>query len=207
MEMLTAMVLFAASTTITPGPNNVMLMASGLNHGIRKSVPHILGINVGFPVMVILLGFGLGPIFETFPAIHDIIKVVGVIFLLFLAWIIGTTHTETKEGERSNPLTFLQAALFQWANPKAWAIATGAIATFTSLSTSIHSQVILMAGIFCVVGTPSSTTWVLGGMKLKRILKNNRQRKVFNIAMALLLVISILPALKELVSSAFSLGL
>ena len=198
MNMVPAIVLFALSTAITPGPNNAMIMASGLNHGIQKSLPHFVGINVGFLVMVICIGFGLGTVFEAAPALHGIIKIVGLFYLIYLAWLIATTPTTNMDRKVAKPLSALQAALFQWVNPKAWVMISGAIATFTSPASSIYSQVLLIAGIFFAVGTPSCLLWLLGGVSLGRVLKNPRHLKMFNVTMALLLVASVYPVASEL---------
>jgi threonine/homoserine/homoserine lactone efflux protein len=198
MSLIPAIALFALSTSITPGPNNAMIMASGLNHGIRKSLPHFAGINLGFFLMVICIGFGLGTVFESAPQLHEIIKIAGVLYLIYLAWRIAMTPTTNLDREIAQPLTSLQAALFQWVNPKAWVMISGAVATFTSQSSSIYGQVLLIAGIFITVGTPSCLLWLLGGVGLKRILTSPKQVRVFNVTMALLLVASMVPVVHQL---------
>jgi threonine/homoserine/homoserine lactone efflux protein len=192
--------LFVISTAITPGPNNVMLMTSGLNHGIRKSVPHLVGINVGFTLMLIIIGMGLGSAFDSYPLFHQTIKIAGVLYLAYLAWMIAVTPTETQQLEKAKPITFLQAALFQWVNPKAWVMITGAVGSFTTQSTNIYLQVLMIAGTFAVLGTPCGATWLLSGVSLRRFLENPKYLRIFNRTMAILLIISIRPVIMELIS-------
>lgn len=192
-ELYFALVIFAFSAAITPGPNNVMLMSSGLNYGVRKSLPHLFGICLGFPVMVLLIGVGLGSIFEQFPMIHTVIQVLGIVYLLYLAWMIAMTKTHEINSSNAKPLNFWQAALFQWVNPKAWIMATGAIATYTTLNTNIFQQIGIIALIFLITAFPSAATWLFFGANLKRFLQSPKHQKLFNISMALLLVGSIVP--------------
>ena len=118
--MLPSLVLFAFVAGFTPGPNNIMIMVSGLNYGIRPSMPHFFGICFGFPVMFLVLGFGLGYVFDLYPVLHNLIKVVGVVYILYLSWLIAVTKDSDLNGQDARPLTFFQGALFQWVNPKAW---------------------------------------------------------------------------------------
>jgi len=199
MDLFFSVLLFAASTTVTPGPNNVMIMTSGLNHGIRKSLPHLLGISIGFPLMLILIGIGLGSLFETFPVIHEIIKITGVLYLLYLSWLIAASPTSAMEDKVLNPLSFFQAVLFQWVNPKAWVVAIGAVSAFTSLSSNFYKEVMMISIIFFFVAIPNLSIWLFFGIGLKRILKQPFYQKIFNILMALLLVGSISPVVYELI--------
>jgi len=199
LEIYLALILFAFSAAITPGPNNVMLMSSGLNYGVRKSLPHLFGICLGFPIMVLLVGVGLGNLFERFPITHTLIQIFGILYLLYLAWMIATTKTHEIHGKNSTPFSFWQAALFQWVNPKAWIMATGAIATYTSLSTNIYQQIGIIALIFLITAFPSAATWLFFGAHLKRFLQSPAHQKIFNMVMALLLVGSISPVLFNLI--------
>lgn len=201
IEIYLALILFAFSAAITPGPNNVMLMSSGLNYGVKKSLPHLFGICFGFPVMVLLIGIGLGSVFERFPITHTIIQILGILYLLYLAWIIATTKTHDIHTAKSKPLSFWQAALFQWINPKAWIMATGAIATYTTLSTNIYKQISIIALIFLITAFPSAATWLIFGANLKRFLQNPKHQHIFNIVMALLLVGSMIPVLIHLINT------
>jgi threonine/homoserine/homoserine lactone efflux protein len=169
-----------------------MLMSSGLNHGVLKTVPHISGIIVGFPLMVAALGFGLGTLFLNYPVIHQVIKIAGISYLMFLAWKIANTSNANAGKPLKEPLTFMQAAAFQWLNPKAWVIGIGAIATFTTVG-NIEIQVIIIVFTYLFVGAFSMGLWLLMGASLQKILRSQNQLKVFNVVMAILLVLSIVP--------------
>jgi len=198
MEFYLAIILFAASTSVTPGPNNIMIMTSGLNYGVRGSIPHLLGICFGFPAMVIMVGLGFSVVFEMYPMFHEVIKIIGVGYLVFLAWLIASSSPSLLEVENSKPLNFTQAALFQWINPKAWVIATGAVSAYTSVSSDIFSQVIIIALTFFIVAFPCVGIWLFFGVGLKKYLNSPKHQKIFNISMALLLIGSVYPVLKEL---------
>jgi len=193
MDYLLALLTFAFTTTATPGPNNVMIMTSGLNFGIRRSLPHFLGICIGFPFMVLLVGAGLGGLFDTFPFLHQFIQVAGILYLLYLAWLIANAESSSVTKPASKPLTFMQASLFQWVNPKAWMMATGAVAAFSHTESSIWLQVFVIALSFFVVAFPAVGIWLFFGVKLRVLLSTPQNRKRFNWLMALLLVLSILP--------------
>lgn len=203
MQQLYSFILFAFVAGITPGPNNIMIMTSVLNHGIKASMPHFLGICFGFPLMFLTMGFGLGRVFELYPMIHVIIQVLGAGFLLYLAWKIANAAPEAAEGESSTPFTFVQAASFQWLNPKAWTMATAALATFSSLSSDLNTQILIMGLIFWLFTFPCAGFWMFFGLGLQRIISRPRQRIVFNWVMALLLVLSILPVLGVLFEKLF----
>jgi len=198
MELYLAIFIFAASTTVTPGPNNIMIMSSGLNYGIKKSMPHLLGICFGFPAMVIMVGLGFSIVFEMYPLFHEVIKVLGVVYLLYLAWLIASSSPTSLEGANSKAFSFTQAALFQWVNPKAWVMATSAVSAYTSLSSDIFFQVIFIALAFFVVAFPCVGIWLVFGVGLKKYLKSEKHQKIFNLSMALLLIASVLPVLKAL---------
>lgn len=193
MELIFAIALFAFSSGITPGPNNVMLMSSGVNFGIKRSLPHLTGICIGFPCMVLAIGLGLSTVFQAYPVLHVIIKYIGIGYLLYLSWLIANSSSKMEGKDSANPLSFLQAAAFQWVNPKGWIMAVGAVATFTSVDTAITPQVITIALVFLAVAFPCAITWLGFGVALKRLLKNARQQRIFNVTMALLLVASIIP--------------
>lgn len=192
LELLIPIIIFCFATSISPGPNNIMLMASGVNHGIVKSIPHLLGINIGFPAMVAAIGFGLGNLFIAFPQIYLVIKVVGIAYLLYLAWKIARSSMPDVQVESNKPLTFIQAVLFQWVNPKAWVMAIGAIASFTT-SEKMISQILVIVATYAIVGGMCIAVWLCAGAAMKRFLQNEKQLKVFNIMMALLLVVSVVP--------------
>jgi threonine/homoserine/homoserine lactone efflux protein len=198
LELYLAVFIFGLSAGITPGPNNIMLMTSGMNFGIQKSIPHVLGVTFGFPIMVILIGLGFSIVFEQYPILHEIIKVLGVVYLLYLSWLIASASPDTLEGEKSKPFTFFQAALFQWVNPKAWVVATSSISAYTVLNDNIYWQILMIAGVFFFAALFTASTWLVFGKGIKQILQSAKQQRAFNIAMALLLVASVLPVIKQL---------
>ncbi|WP_394202113.1 LysE family translocator [Shewanella waksmanii] len=193
MEFIVAVALFAFSSGITPGPNNIMLMTSGVNFGIQRSLPHLTGICIGFPLMVLAIGLGLSGLFSQYPVLHTVIKYIGICYLLYLAWLIANSSSKMDGVVKAKPLTFIQAAAFQWVNPKGWIMAIGAVATFTSIEQPLVPQVISIASIFLAVALPCALVWLGFGIGLKKLLKNQRQQRIFNISMALLLVASIIP--------------
>lgn len=198
MEIFIAVLFFAFSTTITPGPNNVMIMSSGVNYGVRASMPHFLGICLGFPLMVLLVGFGFGVIFEKFPNLHQLIKVVGVIYLLWLAWHIASAEPKAIKRGDKKPFTFWQAALFQWVNAKAWMMASGAVAAYTTVQGNPVIEVVAITLAFLLMAFPCVGVWLLFGSLLRKVLSNSIFQRVFNITMGLILVASIIPVLQEL---------
>jgi threonine/homoserine/homoserine lactone efflux protein len=198
LELYLAIFLFGLSAGITPGPNNIMLMASGMNFGIKKSIPHITGVCIGFPVMVILIGLGFSIVFEQYPVLHEVIKVLGLVYLLFLSWLIASASPDKLENKKSKPFSFLQAALFQWVNPKAWVIATSSISAYTILADDIYWQVLIIAAIFFFAAVISSSTWLVFGRGIKKVLQSPKQQRLFNISMALVLVASVVPVLLQL---------
>lgn len=197
VELLVPFLLFAIAMTITPGPNNVMVTASGTNFGFQRTLPHIAGIAAGFPVMVVALGLGLAAVFEKFPLSHQVLKVLGGAYLLYLAWRIATA-SPLSEGEpsprRARPLTFLEAALFQWVNPKAWVLAVSALSTYTTGEADRVAQTLVMAAIFAAVCLPCVSAWAVVGTVIGRFLRAPRLLRAFNIAMATLLLASLTPA-------------
>ncbi|GIU51399.1 LysE family translocator [Shewanella sp. 10N.261.52.F9] len=196
MELILTIALFAFSSGITPGPNNIMLMSSGVNFGVKRSLPHLSGICIGFPTMVLAIGLGLSAVFQTYPLLHSIIKYVGISYMLYLAWLIANSSAKMNGKDTAAPLSFLQAAAFQWVNPKAWIMGIGAVATFTTMSQALTPQVFTIALVFFFIAVPSAFVWLGFGVALKRLLKNQRQQKIFNVTMALLLVLSILPMIR-----------
>jgi threonine/homoserine/homoserine lactone efflux protein len=196
MEHVLAILGFAAVMAFTPGPNNTMLMISGANWGVVPSVPHMLGITVGFPLMVFAVGMGLGGFFETYPVLHEILKYVSFAYLVFLAWKLARAGRHDADGRKQGrPMTFLSAALFQWVNPKAWIMAVTAMALFVPAGSAMLPAVLLLAAIFALTSLPSAVTWCLFGTAISRFLDSDRRVAIFNAAMALLLVLSMVPTL------------
>lgn len=193
-EILLGLIVFALVSSITPGPNNLMLMTSGANFGFRRTVPHMLGVALGFTFMVLLVGIGLVQVFEAFPVSYTLLKVVSLVYLTYLAWRIATAVPATGGNAESGiPLTFIQAALFQWVNPKAWTMALTAVSVY-SPSQSL-TAVAFVAGVFGAVNLPCISFWTSMGQQLQRLLTNPRRLRMFNISMALLLVGSLYPVL------------
>ena len=198
MSFSFAFFLFAVSMAFTPGPNNVMLMTSGLNFGVNKSLPHLFGVCLGFPSMVVMVGLGLGVIFAQYPVLHDVIKVLGIVYLIYLAWQIAHAKKTSLSGKVSSPFTFMQAALFQWVNPKAWVMASTTIAVYTSVAEDVLYQILLLAVAFALIGFCSGSTWLFLGRGLKRFLTSDTHQILFNRVMATLLVASVFPAIYEM---------
>ena len=198
MEIFLAVLFFAFSTTITPGPNNIMIMSSGVNYGVKASLPHWLGICLGFPLMVLLVGLGFGLVFDRYPHLHQLIKVLGTAYLLYLAWRIASARTETIATGKSKPLNFWQAAAFQWVNGKAWVMASGAVAAFTSVTGVYWWQVLMITLAFLLVAFPCVGVWMLFGAGLRKLLNNAVAQRIFNLLMALILLLSVLPVVIEI---------
>lgn len=191
-ELLTALVLFSFVSSITPGPNNLMLMSSGANFGFRRTLPHMFGVAIGFTLMVVLVGLGIIQLFERFPASYQILKVLSVAYLLYLAYKIAISGSSFENNSsKVVPMTFLQAVLFQWVNPKAWTMALTAISVYAP-SKSV-TAILLVAFIFGAVNLPCISSWTALGQKIKGFLTSNKRLRVFNITMASLLVLSLYP--------------
>lgn len=190
LQLLAAFTAFAFVSSITPGPNNLMLMASGANFGVRRSLPHLFGVGFGFMIMVLLVGVGLQGVFDAFPFSYVVLKWVSVVYLCYLAWRIARAGDRAGSGARAAaPMSFLQAALFQWVNPKGWAMALTAVAVYAP-DRSIGA-VLLVAGLFGVINLPSVGSWMLLGRSLGGFLGEQQRMRAFNVGMAALLVLSV----------------
>lgn len=198
MDIFIAVLFFAFSTTVTPGPNNIMIMSSGVNYGIRASLPHFLGICLGFPLMVLLVGLGFGVVFDRFPNLHQLIKVVGVVYLLWLAWHVASAEPKAIERGEKKPFSFWQAVLFQWVNGKAWMMASGAVATYTTVTGNQYFEVLAITLAFLLMAFPCVGVWLVFGSLLRKVLSKPLLQRIFNITMGLILVASIVPVLQEL---------
>jgi threonine/homoserine/homoserine lactone efflux protein len=196
---LPAGILFVLVTTITPGPNNTMLLASGVNFGFRRTLPHLLGISAGSVLLMLSAGFGLGAAFRHFPVLYSVLEIASIVYLLYLAWKIGTSgEVKLREGER-RPMKFYEAIAFQWVNPKVWMMALTAITTI-HLSENFGTNVALMAVLFYVVGFPCICLWAAFGTAMRQVLADSRRLRIFNVAMALLLVATLYPVAARLLS-------
>ena len=196
LEILIALATFALIASITPGPNNLMVMASGVNFGVRRTLPHFAGVLCGFNFMIWMVGAGLIGVLEAIPASFVVLKIFSAAFLLYLAWKIANA---AAPGDQSNaidgrPLTFFQAAAFQWVNPKAWALSLAAVGAYASEARPILSLAIV-AGIFLAVGVPSVASWLFLGTQLRRLLTNGARLRMFNWTCAALLAATLWPIL------------
>ncbi len=197
MELLLALAVFCIVTLFTPGPNNLMLMTSGLNFGVRRGMPHLLGVVLGFAGMVLIVGLGLGAIFEAWPLLYAALKYAGAAYLLYLAWQIAVSPPPGPNGDSAgSPIGFLHAVAFQWVNPKAWVMAVGAVSTYAAVA-PFPLNVVVIAALYGVLGLASAGTWLGFGVALQRVLKNPRAVRVFNVIMALLLVASLYPIIAD----------
>lgn len=190
-----ALLGFAIAMSVTPGPNVLMVAAAAANAGVRATVPHMMGIALGFGAMLLIVGLGLAAPFAALPWLHTELKWGGAAWLLVLAWKIARAGAPGG-GPPKPPLGFIGAALFQWVNPKAWMIALAAIPTFTTPEGDMLRQSLTIAGAFALVGFPCTLVWALLGAGASRLLRTDRALRGFNIAMALLLVASLIPALR-----------
>jgi threonine/homoserine/homoserine lactone efflux protein len=191
MEQLGALAVFAFVTSVTPGPNNVMLTASGANFGFRRSVPHMLGIALGFPAMLIAVGFGAAGVLQSSPGLHLVLKWIGAGYLLWLALAIARSAPTTQGGGAGRPMTMLGAALFQWVNPKAWVMLAGALPAFTTVGGSLWAEIGAMAVCFALACLPSCALWCGFGVAIGRWLESPRALRAFNLSMAALLAASV----------------
>lgn len=191
LDLLIALVGFALVTSITPGPNNMMLLASGVNFGLRRTVPHMLGISIGHSVMVFLLGLGVAGAIHAAPLAGLVLKALSVGYMLWLAWKIAHAAAPGEGKAAGRPFTFLQAAAFQWVNPKAWAMALGAVAAYAP--TGSVGAVVVVALVFAGVNLPSVTLWAAAGQGMRRWLMAPGRLQAFNWTMAGLLVLSLWP--------------
>jgi threonine/homoserine/homoserine lactone efflux protein len=193
IETLLPYVIYCIAMSGTPGPNNVMLLASGVNYGYRRTLPHVFGINVGFSLMMFVMALGLGAAFVAEPRLQLALKAVGVAYMLWLAWRIATA-TGVGEGEaRGRPMSFLEAAAFQWINVKAWMMILGAIAVYSPADQGPLGKALYLSLVMLVAGAPAMHVWTLFGVGIRRFLQNPRALRAFNIGMALLLVASLVP--------------
>ena len=196
-ELMWALLVFVVVTAFTPGPNNAMLMTSGLNFGFRRGLPHLWGVALGFAVMVVAVGIGLGAVFQAYPQAYTVLKYAGAVYLLYLAWQIATSGPIDEAGDtRGNPITFLEAAAFQWLNPKGWVMAVGAVSAYAAVA-AFPINVLLISLLFGIVGIFSSATWLGFGTGLRRLLSSPRAVRAVNVVMALLLVASLWPIFSD----------
>ena len=195
-DIFMALVVFAFVTSITPGPNNLMLLASGVNFGFRRTIPHMMGIGVGFLSLLLGVGYGLGAVLEMAPYLYLALKFAGGAYMLYLAYKIATsTSVGQVTDSAAKPMSFMQALLFQWVNPKAWVMAVTAMASYT-VHDAYTLSVLVIGLVFAIINVPSVSSWAAFGSLLRQWLEDPVRLKWFNLTMALLLVASLWPMLR-----------
>ena len=195
-DLLMALVGFAIVSSITPGPNNMMLLASGGNVGMRLTLPHMMGVCLGFTLMLVIVGMGLGAAMLAVPLLHTVLKVTSGGYLLWLAWSLARSGSLGGSQAGARPMRFIEAALFQWINPKAWVMAVTAMAVYT-VPEAMVASVLVVSGLFGVINLPCIAIWVGFGVGLRSFLEDPLRLRLFNISMAVLLLISTLPLLLD----------
>ena len=199
-DVLIAASLFSFVSSITPGPNNMMMLASGVNFGFRRSVPHWLGICGGFTFMLCAVGLGLHTLLADHPALYDVLRYAGSAYLVWMAWRLATaTAVPTSQEDdapksEARPLGVWAAAAFQWVNPKAWVMAVTAMSTYLPARAQAI-DVVALALLFGVINLPCVACWAGGGAALRRFLQDPLRLRIFNISMALALLASLYPML------------
>lgn len=195
-----ALALFAFVSSITPGPNNIMLWGSGMNFGLRRTTPHLLGVNLGFASLIFMTNLGLGALFLQAPVLNVGLRIVGSLYLLFLAFKVATAAGPLKDASTAEPgesfptdrgpapLTFGQAAAFQYVNPKAWIMAATSASTFLPEDQPLFIAALGLTVAFALVNLPCIATWAAAGTALGRLLTNDRRRQVVNGTLGVLLI-------------------
>jgi threonine/homoserine/homoserine lactone efflux protein len=197
-QLLLAFIVFAIVMFFTPGPNNIMLLTSGLNFGFRRTLPHLAGVVFGFAFMIAVSGIGLGAVFTAYPLLQTILKYAGAAYLVYLAVAIALSGPPTPgEAERRRPMTFFGAALFQWINVKGWVMVIGTITAYAAIA-SYPWNILLQVALSLLIGWVACAAWVLCGTSLQSLVKSPVVVRAFNIVMALLLLASLYPVLVEL---------
>jgi threonine/homoserine/homoserine lactone efflux protein len=192
-----AFVVFAAVMFFTPGPNNIMLLSSGLTWGLRRTLPHVAGVAIGFAFMVAAMGLGLGAVFIAWPLLQTILKYAGIAYLIYLAAAIAMSGPMTSgQDNQRGPLTFRGAAVFQWVNAKGWVIAIGTITAYSAIA-GFPWNILMQTALCLLMGTLSSVTWALFGSSLRPLLTSPRAVRAFNIVMAMLLLASLYPVFTD----------
>ena len=195
-ELLLAVVVFCFAGSMTPGPNNLLLLASGVNYGFARTLPHIAGVIVGYSVLLLAMGLGLAGALKAVPGLHTALKIGGALYLLWLAWKIANAGPMDEAREGGRPMTFVQAVAFQWINAKGVLLAVSAIAAFTrpdAFGVTLAALIAVATAASCL----STVTWTLFGSALRRVLGDPDRVRPFNIAMALLLVASLYPLIVD----------
>lgn len=193
-DLLLALATFCFVSSATPGPNNMMLLASGVNYGFRRTVPHMLGIGLGFAAMVLIVGLGLAGLFTAWPPSRTVLTVLSAAYMLWLAWRIAHAAPPRPGAAGGRPMTVWQAAAFQWVNPKAWTMALGANALYAPGQDP--AAVALVGAVFVGVSVPTVALWAGAGTALAGLLRDPVRLRRFNRGMAAALVASLWPVLR-----------
>ena len=193
-----SMMIFMFVAAITPGPNNIMLASSGANFGFKKTIPHIIGVVAGFFALMLLVGLGLGQLFEAIPVLRQAFRMVALCFVFYLAWRIANSGKNEDENREVRPIRFLEATLFQLINPKGVAMSITVIATFINPDLDFSFQFAVLVISFTMVTLISAVTWAGFGLVIRRVISTPRKQRVFNIVMALMLIGSIMPVAVEM---------
>ena len=194
-ELWIAASLFAVVSLITPGPNNTMILTSGVNFGLQRTLPHLLGICIGFGLMQMLVGLGLHGVLGQYPIVLECLRYVGGAYMVWLAWKLATSRTTPGEAAgNSRPLGFWGAAAFQWVNPKAWVMCMTAMTAYLPADAN-PVQVLLLGSLFTLLGLPCVGSWAAFGSSMRKFLQDPLKLRIFNNAMALALVASLYPML------------
>ncbi len=220
-QSILALIAFTFSAGMTPGPNNIMLMTSGVNYGFRRTIPHMAGVALGFPLMVAVLGIGFGATIVTLPWFHDLVSLIGIPYILWLSWHIaaadtggglgreaaGSSPALTEEGSRrheavsnARPMSFLGASAFQWVNAKAWVMAVGMLALYAPRGYGVAAGISIVVAVNIAIAVLSSITWTAFGSILASWLDNPRRLRVFNITMAVLLAATLASPIMDLLA-------
>jgi len=199
MHFYLPLIIFSLASAVTPGPNNISLMMSSSTNGVRQTIPQYLGIVIGYPLMLFIIGFGLSGIFIRFPIIHPIVKILGSCYILYMAWKIINSVIDRDSRARGKPVTFIQSLFFQWVNPKGLVTATSAVSAYTNihLHVSMLQQIEIITFIAIVATNIGAFVWIFGGTIVRKLLKHNVHLKIFNCIMAALLVLSVLLIILE----------
>lgn len=196
MTPLLPLLAFAFATSITPGPNNTLVMMTAANWGFRASLPAFFGVVAGFMVLMLATGLGLGELFILWPLLHVILKWACFGWLLVLAWRLARAQApDMKSDAPARPLSFWHMVLFQWVNPKAWMMTIGAVALFVPVGADPLVPVLRVILAYLLAGAPCVLAWAWFGVGISRFLTNPRRVRIFNVTMAILLVVSMLPTL------------
>ncbi|WP_045836620.1 LysE family translocator [Hyphomicrobium sp. 99] len=199
LHLYLSLLTFVFVSAMTPGPNNTMLLTSGVNFGFDRTRPHVLGVTIGFTIMIVAVALGIGRVFTAFPTVFSALRIVSIGYLLWLAWRIATAGTsDPVVTDKARPMTFLEAALFQWVNPKGWMVALSVAANYVSPE-NLWADVLVLAATFLTVSLISATSWAFFGTSLRPLLADQQRVRIFNVAMAVALVASLWPIAREMI--------